>query len=42
LQKAKEKGTSIPKIVQPLPKIAPPFPERLKKKNKDEKFKKFL
>ncbi|XP_049394748.1 uncharacterized protein LOC125859050 [Solanum stenotomum] len=29
------------KIIQPLPKIPPPFPQRLKKKNEDEKFKKF-
>ncbi|XP_049368162.1 uncharacterized protein LOC125833047 [Solanum verrucosum] len=31
-----------PKIIQPLPKIPPPFPQRLKKKNEDERFKKFL
>ncbi|XP_015167696.1 uncharacterized protein [Solanum tuberosum] len=31
-----------PKIIQPLPKIPPPFPQCLKKKNEDEKFKKFL
>ncbi|KAK4731651.1 hypothetical protein R3W88_024639 [Solanum pinnatisectum] len=42
LQKDKEKATSTPKIVQPLPKIVPPFSQCLKKKNKDEKFKKFL
>ncbi|KAK4731369.1 hypothetical protein R3W88_024357 [Solanum pinnatisectum] len=42
LQKVKEKATSTPKIVQPLPKITPSFPQRLKKKNEDEKFKKFL
>ncbi|XP_015164452.1 uncharacterized protein [Solanum tuberosum] len=30
------------KIMQPLPKIHPPFPQRLKKKNEDERFKKFL
>ncbi|KAH0727844.1 hypothetical protein KY290_003564 [Solanum tuberosum] len=42
LQKAKEKATSITNIVQPLPKIAPLFPQRLKKKNEDEKFRKFL
>jgi len=41
LQKNKEKSTSTPKSVQPLPKIVHPFPQRLKKKNKDEKFKKF-
>ncbi|XP_015159206.1 uncharacterized protein [Solanum tuberosum] len=28
--------------MQPLPKILPPFPQRLKKKNEDERFKKFL
>ncbi|XP_049397390.1 uncharacterized protein LOC125861568 [Solanum stenotomum] len=28
--------------MQPLPKISPSFPQRLKKKNEDEKFKKFL
>ncbi|XP_015167586.1 uncharacterized protein [Solanum tuberosum] len=28
--------------MHPLPKIPPPFPQRLKKKNEDEKFRKFL
>ncbi|KAK4708596.1 hypothetical protein R3W88_029521 [Solanum pinnatisectum] len=32
----------VPKVMHPLPKIPPPFPQRLKKKNEDEKFKKFL
>ncbi|XP_049354290.1 uncharacterized protein LOC125818786 [Solanum verrucosum] len=41
-QKHVEKHNPIPKVVQPLPKISPPFPQRLKKKNEDEKFKKFL
>ncbi|XP_049406135.1 uncharacterized protein LOC125869736 [Solanum stenotomum] len=30
------------KIIQPLPKIPPPFPQRLKKKTENEKFKIFL
>ncbi|XP_049381271.1 uncharacterized protein LOC125845785 [Solanum stenotomum] len=30
------------KIIQPLPKIHQPFPQRLKKKNEDERFTKFL
>ncbi|XP_049399748.1 uncharacterized protein LOC125863789 [Solanum stenotomum] len=42
LQKNEGKSTSIPKLVKPLPKITPPFPQHLKKKNEDEKFKKFL
>ncbi|XP_049357117.1 uncharacterized protein LOC125821793 [Solanum verrucosum] len=37
-----EKPNPIPKIMQPLHKLSSPFPQRLKKKNKDEKFKKFL
>uniref|UniRef100_M1DDJ4 Integrase core domain containing protein n=1 Tax=Solanum tuberosum TaxID=4113 RepID=M1DDJ4_SOLTU len=41
-QKDVEKHNPIPKVVQPLPKISPPFPQHLKKKNEDEKFKKFL
>ncbi|KAK4716250.1 hypothetical protein R3W88_014588 [Solanum pinnatisectum] len=41
-QKDIEKHNKNPKAVQPLPKIAPPFSQRLKKKNEDEKFKKFL
>ncbi|XP_015164262.1 uncharacterized protein [Solanum tuberosum] len=43
-QKDVEKHNPIPKVMQPLPKISPPFPQRLKKKkkNEDEKFKKFL
>ncbi|KAK4737182.1 hypothetical protein R3W88_000879 [Solanum pinnatisectum] len=32
-----KKNTSISKLVQPLPKILPPFPQHLKKKNEDEK-----
>ncbi|KAK4731555.1 hypothetical protein R3W88_024543 [Solanum pinnatisectum] len=40
-QKDVEKSNPIPKMVQPLPKIPHPFPQRLKKKNEDE-FKKFL
>ncbi|XP_049357794.1 uncharacterized protein LOC125822438 [Solanum verrucosum] len=34
-----EQHVQDPKITQPLPKIPPPFPQRLKKKNGDEKFK---
>ncbi|XP_049382849.1 uncharacterized protein LOC125847226 [Solanum stenotomum] len=41
-QKDVEKHNPIPKAMQPLPKISPPFPQRLKKKNEDEKFKKFF
>lgn len=41
-QKDMEKHNQSPKVMQPLPKISPPFPQRLKKKNGDEKFKKFL
>jgi len=41
-QKKVEQQAHIPKVMQPLPKIPPPFPKRLKKKNKDEKLKKFL
>ncbi|KAK4716686.1 hypothetical protein R3W88_015024 [Solanum pinnatisectum] len=41
-QKEVEQHVQIPKVMQPLPKIPPPFPQCLKKKNKDEKFKKFL
>ncbi|XP_049394716.1 uncharacterized protein LOC125859006 [Solanum stenotomum] len=41
-QKEVEQHVQIPKVMQPLPKIPPPFPQCLKKKNKDEKFKKFF
>ncbi|KAK4718040.1 hypothetical protein R3W88_016378 [Solanum pinnatisectum] len=41
-QKEVEQHVQIPKVMQPLPNISPPFPQGLKKKNKDEKFKKFL
>ncbi|KAK4731463.1 hypothetical protein R3W88_024451 [Solanum pinnatisectum] len=41
-QKDVEKHNPIPKVKKPLPKISPQFPQRLKKKNEDEKFKKFL
>ncbi|XP_049378078.1 uncharacterized protein LOC125842818 [Solanum stenotomum] len=41
-QKEVERHVPIPKVMQPLPKIPPPFPQRLKKKNEDEKFKKFF
>ncbi|KAK4708990.1 hypothetical protein R3W88_029915 [Solanum pinnatisectum] len=41
-QKDMEKHNESPKAKQPLPKIASPFPQCLKKKNEDEKFKKFL
>ncbi|XP_049357580.1 uncharacterized protein LOC125822239 [Solanum verrucosum] len=42
LQKGKGKSTSTPKLVKPLPKINPSFPQRFKKINEDEKFKKYL
>uniref|UniRef100_M1DVB1 Integrase core domain containing protein n=1 Tax=Solanum tuberosum TaxID=4113 RepID=M1DVB1_SOLTU len=41
-QKDMKKYNQSPKVMQPLPKISPPFPQRLKNKNEDEKFKKFL
>ncbi|KAK4707226.1 hypothetical protein R3W88_033241 [Solanum pinnatisectum] len=41
-QKDVQKHNLIPKVMQPLPKISPPFTQCLKKKNEDEKFKKFL
>ncbi|XP_049352029.1 uncharacterized protein LOC125816458 [Solanum verrucosum] len=41
-QKNMEKHNKSPKVMQPLPKITHPFPQCLKKKNEDEKFKKFL
>ncbi|XP_015165282.1 uncharacterized protein [Solanum tuberosum] len=41
-QSEEEKHKPFLKAKQPLPKISPPFPQRLKKKNEDEKFKKFL
>ncbi|XP_049397313.1 uncharacterized protein LOC125861467 [Solanum stenotomum] len=41
-QREMEQHIPIPKVMQPLPKISPPFPQRLKKKNEDDKFKKFL
>lgn len=37
-KKGKEKSTSTPMIVQPLPKIALLFLQCLKKKNEDDKF----
>ncbi|XP_015165388.1 uncharacterized protein [Solanum tuberosum] len=37
-----EKQKSCLKVKQPLPKIPIPYQQRLKKKNEDEKFKKFL
>ncbi|XP_049389536.1 uncharacterized protein LOC125853821 [Solanum stenotomum] len=40
-QKEVNQHVEIPKVMQPLPKI-PPFHQRLKKKNEDEKFKKVL
>ncbi|XP_049364530.1 uncharacterized protein LOC125829337 [Solanum verrucosum] len=42
LQIGKERAASSPKLVKPLPKINPPFPQRLKKRNDGEKFKKIL
>uniref|UniRef100_M1D8Q4 Uncharacterized protein n=1 Tax=Solanum tuberosum TaxID=4113 RepID=M1D8Q4_SOLTU len=37
-----QQSPPTPNIVKPLPKITHPFPKRLKKKKKDQKFKKFL
>ncbi|XP_015163868.1 uncharacterized protein [Solanum tuberosum] len=37
-----DKHNPIPKVMQPLTKISPQFPQSLQKKNEDEKFKKFL
>ncbi|XP_015164521.1 uncharacterized protein [Solanum tuberosum] len=42
LEKEVEQLVQISKVMQPLPKIPLPFPQRLKNKNEDEKFKKFL
>ncbi|XP_049367955.1 uncharacterized protein LOC125832805 [Solanum verrucosum] len=45
MKRAKEEAEQqiqVPKVIHPLPKIPPPFPQRLKKKNEDEKFKNFL
>ncbi|XP_049364332.1 uncharacterized protein LOC125829107 [Solanum verrucosum] len=41
-QREVEQHIPIPKVMQPLPKIPPPFTQCLKKKNEDEKFKNFL
>ncbi|XP_015166992.1 uncharacterized protein [Solanum tuberosum] len=41
-QEKAEQKVQAPKIIHPLPKIPPPFPQRLKKKNENAKFKKFL
>jgi len=41
-QEEAEQQVQVPKVMHPLPKIPPPFPQRLKKKNENEKFKKFL
>ncbi|XP_015163311.1 uncharacterized protein [Solanum tuberosum] len=41
-QEGMNQHNETPKIIQPLPKIPPPFPQRLKEKNEEEKFKKFL
>ncbi|KAK4718066.1 hypothetical protein R3W88_016404 [Solanum pinnatisectum] len=41
-QEEAEQQVQVPKVMHPLPKIPPPFPQRLEKKNEDEKFKKFL
>ncbi|KAK4737558.1 hypothetical protein R3W88_001255 [Solanum pinnatisectum] len=41
-QKEVDQHIQILKVMQPLTKIRPPFPQQLEKKNKDEKFKKFL
>ncbi|KAK4724014.1 hypothetical protein R3W88_026793 [Solanum pinnatisectum] len=41
-QEEAEQQVQVPKVMHPLPKIPPPFPQRLKKNNEEEKFKKFL
>ncbi|XP_049373476.1 uncharacterized protein LOC125838472 [Solanum verrucosum] len=41
-QKEPKQQVQVPKVIHPLPNIPPPFPQRLKKKNEDEKFKKNL
>ncbi|XP_049406126.1 uncharacterized protein LOC125869720 [Solanum stenotomum] len=41
-QNEMEQHHLMPKVMQPLPKLSPPFSQRLKKKNEDEKFNKFL
>ncbi|KAK4721490.1 hypothetical protein R3W88_011723 [Solanum pinnatisectum] len=37
-----DQHVQVPKVTHPLPKIPPPFPQRLKRKNKDQKFKRIL
>ncbi|XP_049374325.1 uncharacterized protein LOC125839386 [Solanum verrucosum] len=41
-QEDAEQHVQVPKVMHPLPKIPPPFPQRLKSKKEDEKFKNFL
>ncbi|KAK4731246.1 hypothetical protein R3W88_024234 [Solanum pinnatisectum] len=41
-QEEAEQQVQAPKVMHPLPKIPPPFPQHLKNKNEDNKFKKFL
>ncbi|XP_049406066.1 uncharacterized protein LOC125869653 [Solanum stenotomum] len=41
-QEEAEQQVQVPKVMHPLPKIPPPFPQCLKKRNENEKFKKFL
>ncbi|XP_049410622.1 uncharacterized protein LOC125873816 [Solanum stenotomum] len=40
-EEEKDQQVQVPKVIHPLPMIPPPFPQRLKKKNEDEKFKFF-
>ncbi|XP_049414669.1 uncharacterized protein LOC125877415 [Solanum stenotomum] len=42
LHKEANQQVQVPKVIHPLPKIPPPFPQRSKTKNDDEKFKIFL
>jgi len=41
-QEEADQKVQVLKVTHPLPKIPPPFPQHLKKKNEDEKFKFFL
>ncbi|XP_049399754.1 uncharacterized protein LOC125863800 [Solanum stenotomum] len=41
-QEEAEQQVQVSKVMHPLPKIPPPFSQRLKKKNEEEKFRNFL
>ncbi|XP_049364123.1 uncharacterized protein LOC125828843 [Solanum verrucosum] len=41
-QKEAEQQVQVSKVMHPLPKIPPPFSQRMKKKNEEEKFRNFL